>query len=723
VARELTYLDFDVLMERGDQGAHRARVVNAPAGETPPIAFTVPFTAQDLEMFMLRIGRPRRVVRTLDAPETKAIKTFGGQLYRALFHDDLEVSLLRSLSEAAARRTGLRIRLRLSDTPELAELPWEFLYDASRNRFLCLSHRTPLVRFLEVPDPPRPLAISPPLQVLVMIASPSDYPQLDVEQEWNKVQGALAPLEQAGQVHLTRSETATLAALRRQLRRTDLHVLHFVGHGGFDPQAQDGVLAFEDQTGRARLVSGQDLGVLLHDHDPLRLVVLNACEGARTDPTDPFAGTAQSLIQQGIPAVVAMQFEITDPAAISLASELYAAIADGYPLDAALAEARKAIWADGNQIEWATPVLHLRAPDGLIFDVTSTPAAGSPPATAASTPMARAAAPPGKTSHPEPTVVAGTAATTTPASARPDSGWSSTHIRTFQHPSKWGLLGSKAVVDVAVSPDGCWLATASQDKTARIWDAHTGQQLYTLGHNNWVWAVAFSSDGRWLATATQDGTAQIWDAHTGQQLHTLGHTSRVNAVAFSSDGCWLATASQDKAARIWDAHTGQQLHTLGHTSRVNAVAFSSDGCWLATGSTDHTARIWDAHTGQQLHTLGHNNWVWAVAFSPDGRWLATGSTDHTARIWDAHTGQQLHTLGHNDSVWAVAFSPDGRWLATGSTDHTARIWDAHTGQQLHTLGHNNWVWAVRFGPDGRWLATGTGGNRAVLWALKPPSRQ
>jgi CHAT domain len=290
VARELTYLDFDVLIERGDEGTYRARVVNAPAGQTPPIAFSVPVTPLELENFVLRIGRPRQVVRRLDAPETATIKAFGGQLYRALFHDHLEVSLLRSMSEANAKGAGLRIRLRLSDAPELAELPWEFLYDQTRNRFLSLSDRTPLIRFLEVSDPPRPLPVRPPLQILVMIASPSDYPQLDVEQEWIKIRTALGSLEQADQVHVTQLETATLAALRQRLRRADWHVLHFIGHGGFDPHTQDGVLVLEDQMGRSRLVSGQDLGVLLHDHDSLRLVVLNSCEGARADPSDPFAG-------------------------------------------------------------------------------------------------------------------------------------------------------------------------------------------------------------------------------------------------------------------------------------------------------------------------------------------------------------------------------------------------------------------------------------------------
>jgi CHAT domain len=367
-----SYENFDVLLEPSGEGVYQVRVVHAPAGEGGRVEFTVPFAPLELENFLLRIGRPRRPVRSVDAPETRAIKDFGGQLYQALFHDDLRVSLERSLSEADAKGAGLRLRLRLSDTPELAELPWEFLYDRTRNRFVCLSDRTPLVRFLlEVPDPPRPLSVSPPLHVLVMISSPRDprFAPLDVEQEWSKLQRALDRLEQAGLVRLERLEAATLAALRQGLRRDDWHVFHFIGHGGFDAQAQDGVLVLEDPAG-SQLVTAQELGVPLHNHDPLRLVVLNSCEGARSDPADPFAGVAQTLIQQGIPAVVAMQFEITDLAAIAFTGELYAAVADGYPLDAALSEARQAIYTDVNKIEWATPVLYLRAPDGRIFDVT-----------------------------------------------------------------------------------------------------------------------------------------------------------------------------------------------------------------------------------------------------------------------------------------------------------------------------------------------------------------
>jgi hypothetical protein len=263
----------------------------------------------------------------------------------------------------------LRIRLRLRNAPQLADLPWEYLYNSSLNRFLALSVETPLVRFLDLPERVRPVKVSPPIRVLVMISSPTDYPQLNVEAEWKKLTEALNDLEHGGRVTLERLDDATLAALQRRLRQGEYHIFHFVGHGEFDERTQDGVLLLEDEENRGRRVSGQYLGALLHDHRPLRLAILNACEGARTSRTDPFAGTAQSLVQQGIPAVIAMQFEVTDEAASTFAREFYGALAGNYPVDAALAEARKAIFAQGNEVEWGTPVLYMRAEDGRIFDV------------------------------------------------------------------------------------------------------------------------------------------------------------------------------------------------------------------------------------------------------------------------------------------------------------------------------------------------------------------
>ena len=365
---ELAYLNLDLLVERAEPD-YRVRVLTSPAGETKPVSFRVPFSDLQLENFLLKIGQPRRNVRKIGAPQVTAIKDFGGRLFDAVFSEELHVKLALSQSRADDSDAGLRIRLRFSDCPELSELPWEYLYDGEHNRFLCLDDRTPLVRYLEVADPVRVLPVTPPLRILVVIAAPSDLQQLDGEKEWSNVTAALSELQQRGRVEVVRLAKPTLGALQRQLRRGTYHIFHFIGHGGFEPNTQGGMLAMEDDHGRARLVGGEYLGRLLHNHRSLRLAVLNSCEGARGDSSDPFSGTAQSLVQQGIPAVVAMQFEITDDAAITFGHVLYEAIADGYPLDAATTEARIAVYADGNLTEWGTPVLYLRAPDGHIFDI------------------------------------------------------------------------------------------------------------------------------------------------------------------------------------------------------------------------------------------------------------------------------------------------------------------------------------------------------------------
>jgi tetratricopeptide (TPR) repeat protein len=152
-------------------------------------------------------------------------------------------------------------------------------------------------------------------------------------------------------------------------------VLHFVGHGVYDEAAQDGALALEGADGKTRLVTGRDLGLMIRGHRSLRLVVLNACEGARNARDDPLGGVAQALVRQGIPAVIAMQFEISDPAALVFSRSFYQAIADGLPVDAAMVEARVAMFAEGHEVEWATPVLYLRSPDGRIFTVGPVPEA------------------------------------------------------------------------------------------------------------------------------------------------------------------------------------------------------------------------------------------------------------------------------------------------------------------------------------------------------------
>ncbi len=279
---------------------------------------------------------------------------------------------------------------------------------------------------------------------------------------------------------------------------------------------------------------------------------------------------------------------------------------------------------------------------------------------------------------------------------------------------------TRGIKSVAFSLDGKKIVIASNDGTAKIWDASTGECLHILeGHTDLVFLATFSLDGKKIVTASFDKTAKIWDVLTGQCLHTLeGHTCGIGSVGFSPNGKKIVTASDDKTARIWDVSTGQCLHTLeGHTNWVWPAGFSPDGKKIVTASWDNTAKIWDAITGECLHTLeGHTHWVCSAAFSPDGKKVATASWDNTAKIWDVLTGQRLHTLeGHTGGIDSAAFSPDGTKIVTASYAKTAKIWDALTGECLHTLeSHICGIDSAAFSPDGKKIVTASD-RTARIW--------
>ena len=206
------------------------------------------------------------------------------------------------------------------------------------------------------------------MRVLGIVADPDDAPRLDVGAERARVERAVASVAALGRVELHWLEPATPRRLREALRDGTYHVLHYVGHGDFTASGE-GVLFLEGADGGHAELDATELANLVGDQTSLRLVVLNSCEGARTTLTDPFAGVATTLLQLGVPAVVAMQFEISDEAAILFAEELYTnLIGRQAPIDAAVSEARKAIYIEQGTVEWATPVLFMGETDVALFD-------------------------------------------------------------------------------------------------------------------------------------------------------------------------------------------------------------------------------------------------------------------------------------------------------------------------------------------------------------------
>jgi tetratricopeptide (TPR) repeat protein len=253
--------------------------------------------------------------------------------------------------------------------PELARLPWEFLFDAGEDDYICLN--TPLIRYPTVPQPHLPFQVVPPLRILGMVAKPGDQQALAVNVEKRRLEDGLHDLRRDGRVQLSWVPGQTWRELKEAMHSGPLHIFHFIGHGGFDAVAGEGTLALANDDGSTYQLSARSLAMLLRGHPSLRLVLLNACDTGRASALDPFSSVAGALMRRGIPAVLAMQFEITDQAAVEFSRTFYAAIAHQLPVDVSVTEARQAIQlAMPGTLEWGTPVLYLRSGAGDIFDLT-----------------------------------------------------------------------------------------------------------------------------------------------------------------------------------------------------------------------------------------------------------------------------------------------------------------------------------------------------------------
>ena len=290
------------------------------------------------------------------------------------------------------------------------------------------------------------------------------------------------------------------------------------------------------------------------------------------------------------------------------------------------------------------------------------------------------------------------------------------------NPRERFILHHKGPVNsAAFSPDGTRVVTASNDNTARLWDAGNGHLLATLaGHTGPVNSALFSPDGKRIVTASADGTARVWDAGDGRPLFLLGgHKGAVNSAVFSPDGKSIVTPSADGTARVWDGGDGHLLATLtGHKGAVNSAAFSPDSSRILTASADGTAQVWNASDGKPLFPLtGHKGAVNSAVFSPDGERIVTAGDDMTAKEWDAGNGHLLFTLAsHRGRVVSAVFSPDGKHIVTASADKTAREWDAGDGHlTLELTGFMDPVVSAVFSPDSSRILTASDDWTARVW--------
>jgi hypothetical protein len=308
-------------------------------------------------------------------PETEQLLRSTGQaLFAGLLGADGIVGCYRASAALAAERgEDLRVVLRIDD-PVLAGLPWEAMFDRETGAYVCC--RDQLVRHVPVASAPAPLQVRLPLRILGVVSSPSDLHRLDADAEKRNLARAVAGLASQGLAEVHWAPDATWAGLQDLLMDGEWHVLHYIGHGSFDPGRDDGVLALERPDGRADLVSAGRMVDLLRRARPMpRLVILNSCASAATGVGDLFSGTAAALVRGGVPAVAAMQYKITDGAAIAFARGFYASIARGRGVDDAVSSGRVGILGLGDKtLEWVTPVLYLRGHETRLFTLPASTA-------------------------------------------------------------------------------------------------------------------------------------------------------------------------------------------------------------------------------------------------------------------------------------------------------------------------------------------------------------
>ncbi|OUL23125.1 hypothetical protein BV372_30295 [Nostoc sp. T09] len=351
----MQYQDFQILVDKNNQ-------IRA-SSEQGDVSAEFHLDINEIELALELIE--------LNKTNDKLLKRLGNQLYQALFPNQINARFHATMAGAQANQESVRLRL-IFQSPQLAALPWEFLYDAETNTFLGNNIQTVLSRYIDVPLLKRDIITAKlPLKVLLVISSPTDLATLDATGEATLINSALETHIKAGQIELDIIKEATISNINQKLREKPYNIFHFIGHGVF--KDNKGYIALEDNNKQAKLMDEESFANFFLGYRSLGLAVLNSCQGAEVSEQQIFTGIAPNLVQRGIPAVVAMQYSIFDSTAKIFADEFYRTLALGYPVDAAIQTTRNAISQEVglNKRDFATPVLYMRAKDGIILDVST----------------------------------------------------------------------------------------------------------------------------------------------------------------------------------------------------------------------------------------------------------------------------------------------------------------------------------------------------------------
>ena len=620
-------------------------------------------TLRELESSILR-SSAKVITRRAHSPERVA-RQFGQRLTDILLKDRARLIFDRCRAQARERHEPMRILLS-TDGPRASQIPWEFAVDPDiEDDHLAL--RVSVVRSPRVSKPIPPLRVAPPLRVLGIQSLPHDLPPLEIQEERRRISRAFATVR-SDLVDVTWLPGDRWSDISTALREHPWHVLHFVGHGGFSSELESGYLELSDENGRAKRVPATDIGRAVASCPALRLVVINACESASTGAAGVFSSTAAKLMNEGVPAVVAMQFEITDPAALAFAASFYEAVARATPVDQAVTLARETLKVTLGSLEWATPVLFLASTETRLFEIDGEPAESPAPVVAESAPAREwvtdlrdrigqsfEKAPTEPELSPPPVEPARSAE---PARLISPPRSDVPPVRRIDASSPVGQC-TKA----AVSPDGL-VALICADETVRIWSPSRGREIARC-HSQGIGApslLAWSPWRRHVVTAGADASAVLWDLEreVPQLVIPTGWT-HIAAVAFSTNGRWLALAGPERRIHVYgaDGSLARQFQVEDtDPAEVDLLAFSPGDRRLLVARDNGILSEVDVH-GEVRQRWRHPKRMIALAVAPDR--VATSLEDGRLRVW-SWDGRLIYRTQRNEAEPYLCFVQGGTQL-------------------------------------------------------------